>query len=47
MSTALVIEDSLTEMEVLSSCLRRGGLNVETASNGDEALAKLVTTNQM
>jgi len=41
MSTALVIEDSLTEMEVLSSCLRRGGLNVETASNGDEALAKI------
>ncbi len=41
MSTALVVEDSLTEMEVLTSCLRRGGLNVETASNGDEALAKI------
>lgn len=41
MSTALVIEDSPTQMEVLSNCLRRGGLNVETASNGDEALAKI------
>ena len=41
MSTVLVIEDSLTDMEVLSSCLRRGGLDVETASNGDEASAKI------
>jgi len=41
MSTALVVDDSLTEMEVISSCLRRGGLNVETASNGEEALAKI------
>ena len=41
MSTVLVVEDSLTDLEVLSSCLRRGGLNVETASNGDEASAKI------
>ena len=41
MSTALVIEDSLTEMEVITSCLQRGGLIVQTASNGEEALAKI------
>lgn len=41
MNTALVVDDSLTEMEVISSCLRRGGLNVETATNGEEALAKI------
>ena len=41
MSTALIVDDSPTQMEVISSCLRRGGLNVETAGNGDEALAKI------
>jgi DNA-binding response OmpR family regulator len=41
MSTALIIEDSLTEMEVLSSCLRRGGLNVVTAGSSEEAMTKL------
>ena len=41
MNTALVIDDSLTEMEVITSCLRRGGLNVETASSGEEALVKI------
>lgn len=42
MSTALIIEDSLTETEVISHCLRRGGLNVETAGSADEGLAKIL-----
>lgn len=41
MSTALIVEDSATQMELISSCLRRGGLTIETAINGDEALAKI------
>jgi len=41
MTTALVVEDSVTEMQVLISCLQQGGLNVLTASSGEEALAKL------
>ncbi|HEY9653995.1 MAG TPA: response regulator, partial [Crinalium sp.] len=41
MSTALVIEDSLTEMEILTACLQRGGLNVVTASSGEEGLTKI------
>lgn len=38
MHTALVVEDALTEREILASCLRRGGLNVLTANNAEEAL---------
>jgi DNA-binding response OmpR family regulator len=41
MSTALVVEDSLTDMQILTSCLRQGGLNVVTANSGEEALAKI------
>ena len=41
MSTALIVEDSLTDMQVLTRCLQQGGLNVLTASSGEEALAKL------
>ena len=41
MSTALVVEDSLTDMVVLTSCLQRGGHNVLTAKSGEEALAKI------
>ncbi len=41
MSTVLVIEDSLTEMEVISSCLSRGGLNVLTANNGNDAMTQI------
>ena len=41
MSTVLVIEDSLTEMEVISSCLTRGGLNVLTANNGKDAMTQI------
>lgn len=41
MSTVLVVEDSLTEMQVLSSCLSRGGLNVVTANDGSDAMTKI------
>ncbi|NET57085.1 MAG: response regulator [Symploca sp. SIO2E6] len=41
MGTALVVEDSLTDMQVLSGCLRQGGIDVLIAQTGEEALAKL------
>lgn len=41
MSTALIVEDSVTDMHVLSRCLQQGGLNVLTANSGEEALTKL------
>jgi CheY-like chemotaxis protein len=41
MSTALVVDDSMTDMQVLTRCLQQGGLNVVTANSGEEALAKL------
>ncbi|HBB32781.1 MAG TPA: two-component system response regulator [Cyanobacteria bacterium UBA8803] len=41
MATALVVEDSLTDVQVLSSCLQQGGINVLIAQSGEEALAKL------
>ncbi|MBD1807407.1 response regulator [Microcoleus sp. FACHB-SPT15] len=41
MSTVLVVEDSLTEMQVLTRCLQQGGLDVLTAISGEEALTKL------
>jgi CheY-like chemotaxis protein len=43
MSTALVVEDSLTDREILSSCLLRGGINVLTAASAEEATTKLKT----
>jgi two-component system, chemotaxis family, response regulator PixH len=41
MSTALVVDDSMTDMQILSRCLQQGGLNVVTANSGEEALTKL------
>jgi two-component system, chemotaxis family, response regulator PixH len=41
MSTALVIEDTLTQMEIISGCLRKGGFTVITANSGEEALTKI------
>ena len=43
MVTALVVEDSLTDMEVVMSCLKQDGLNVLTAKSGEEALKKLAS----
>ncbi|HCF26940.1 MAG TPA: two-component system response regulator [Cyanobacteria bacterium UBA11049] len=41
MSTVLVIDDSATERQVITSCLQRGGLTVETATSSEEAFAKI------
>lgn len=41
MGTALVIEDSLTEREIIAQCLKQAGLIVSIASSGEEALEKL------
>lgn len=41
MSTILVVDDSMTQMQVITSCLERGGLKVETASSSEEALVKI------
>jgi DNA-binding response OmpR family regulator len=42
-NTALVVDDSLTDMQILSLCLQQGGLNVLTANSGEEALAKITS----
>ncbi len=41
MSTVLVVDDSATEMEIISSCLRKGGLTVITANDGTDAMTKI------
>lgn len=41
MNTALIVEDSLSEQEIISGCLLQGGLNVLTANNAEEAIAKI------
>lgn len=41
MGTALVVEDSLTEREIITQCLKQAGINVSTAASGEEALEKL------
>lgn len=41
MGTALVVEDSMTDMQILTRCLQQGGLDVLTANSGEEALTKL------
>ncbi|MEB3190250.1 MAG: response regulator [Snowella sp.] len=41
MSTALVVDDSVTDLEVIVSCLQKNGITVVTAHSGEEALSKL------
>ncbi|MEM7771532.1 MAG: response regulator [Cyanobacteria bacterium P01_E01_bin.6] len=41
MGTALVVEDSMTDMQVLSRCLQQGGINVLVAQTGEEAIATI------
>ena len=41
MGTALVVEDCLTEREILSTCLKSAGLNVMLATTGEEALEQI------
>ena len=39
MWTALVVEDSQTDMQILTRCLQRGGLRVLAVPSGEEAIA--------
>ncbi|KAM3093337.1 response regulator transcription factor [Phormidesmis sp. 146-12] len=41
MSTVLVVEDSVTEMQILTSYLKSAGLSVVSAQSGEEAQVKL------
>jgi chemotaxis family two-component system response regulator PixH len=41
MGTALVVDDSMTELQIISRCLQIIGINVVTAKSGEEALEKL------
>ena len=41
MGTALVVEDSLTEREVLTGYLQEAGITVVTATSGEEALERI------
>lgn len=44
MSTALVVDDSATDREIIASCLKTKGINVLTARTGEEGLT--TATNQ-
>ena len=41
MGTALIIDDSSTEREILTGCLKQAGYTILTATSGEEALDKL------
>lgn len=41
MSTALVVEDSMTEMQILVQCLQLSGIQVLAAQTGEEAIAAI------
>ncbi|MGF1480591.1 MAG: response regulator transcription factor [Cyanophyceae cyanobacterium] len=41
MSTVLVVEDSLTDSEVITRCLRQMGLTIISVTTGEEALTQL------
>lgn len=41
MSIALVVEDSLTDKEVLTSCLQQSGISVLTAKSAEEAFDRI------
>jgi two-component system, chemotaxis family, response regulator PixH len=41
MSTILVVEDTMTQAEIITGTLRNAGFNTVLAMNGDEARAKI------
>ncbi len=43
MGTALVVEDCLTDLQIITCCLQQEGIKVLTADSGEEALTKLST----
>lgn len=42
MGTALIVEDSLTDLQILVRCLQQGGINVLIAQSGEEAIATMI-----
>jgi CheY-like chemotaxis protein len=47
MNTALIVEDSLSEQEIISGCLLQGGLNVLKANNAEKPSQESATRNRM
>lgn len=43
MNTALIVEDSLTEQQILTECLQDKGFRVSIASSAEDAIAKINT----
>jgi DNA-binding response OmpR family regulator len=43
MSVVLVVEDTLTQLEIISGCLRKGGFTVITAASGEDALTMITS----
>jgi len=41
MRTALIVEDSKTELAMIGNCLEQIGLKIHTANSGEEALEKI------
>lgn len=41
MGTVLVVEDSMTDMQILMRCLQQGGINVLVVQSGEEAIAAI------
>lgn len=41
MASVLVVEDTLTEAEIILGCLRKGGIDAVTATNAEEARTKI------
>lgn len=41
MSMALIVEDSLTDMQIIIGCLQQAGIQVLVAQSGEEAISKL------
>ncbi len=41
MGTALVVDDSMVELQIIKSCLQQIGIKVATAASGEEALEKI------
>lgn len=41
MGTALVVEDSTTDLQILKSCLQQAGIRVLIAQSGEEAMAAI------
>lgn len=42
MGTALIVEDSKTDMQILIQCLQQEGINVLMAKSGEEAIETLI-----